>query len=450
MSVQTQLINVLSREMKIVTDHTLLQEYGKLITKLGNLKFITGVSKCVAALCYKPGFESTLNLDKNSINFKNGMYDFGCGRFRKRKATDLVSRSLNYDYYHEVDDEAVAKIEKILLRICNEDNKLKEYICSFLGYCLTGHTKEQQFLIILGRTASNGKSFIAKMMDKSFPIYVVKLDNQTFNANYQKRQKQISRVIAPVRFVFIEEPNRQKLDINILKDFVDGYKMNNEIMWGTSGDVHLQCKLVWFTNHLPSFDTDSGYQRRGRLVEVTNRFVSPLEFNKSKGKKGVYLIDDTLEDLFLEERYKLALFHVLAPYATRYIKQGLLTYEPAKEEFEGVCEDNDKMKDFVEEFFVTTSNENDRIGKIEFMNLFKDHYRLPSANWGDLLNDIKRIGLKYDRTLRSRAALLGSNIENKEQLMIKRSWIKEMGACRRTTCLSMTSSVQRPVKGKLM
>ena len=38
----------------------------------------------------------------------------------------------------------------------------------------------------------------------------------------------------PIRFAHMEELSRKNLDVDILKDFIDGDKLNVEIMFGTS------------------------------------------------------------------------------------------------------------------------------------------------------------------------------------------------------------------------
>jgi phage/plasmid-associated DNA primase len=147
---------------------------------------------------------------------------------------------------------------------------------------MTGETKQQKFLCTIGHSAQNGKSTLAKMFDNTFSIYSMKLDKQTFTKDYSKRQKQFALIRKPVRFVYIEEMDRNKLDGDVLKDFVDGDKINNEIMYGTSETIILQCKLNLISNNNINFDTDSGIKRRGYSQKFTNKFIPKDDYEKLK------------------------------------------------------------------------------------------------------------------------------------------------------------------------
>ena len=72
------------------------------------------------------------------------------------------------------------------------------------------------------------------MFEASLPIYTAKLQSETFNKDFTKRHKQFALIQNPVRYVYIEEIDRSKLNENMMKDFVDGNSVNNEIMYGTA------------------------------------------------------------------------------------------------------------------------------------------------------------------------------------------------------------------------
>lgn len=58
------------------------------------------------------------------------------------------------------------------------------------------------------------------------------------------------------------------------------------------------------------------------------------------------------------------------------------------------------MKDFIEQFYQQTGDGSDRISKDIFLELYRNHYNLKHISWDNLRNDIKRLGIKYCRTLR--------------------------------------------------
>ena len=77
--------------------------------------------------------------------------------------------------------------------------------------------------------------------------------------------------------------------------------------------------------------------------------------------------------------------------------------------YNSLCEDNDKMSNFVDDFFIKTNDENDKISKDEFLEMYNEYYK-SKCTFKFILNDIKRIGLSYNRSLRcgsSRGGICG-------------------------------------------
>ena len=372
----------------------------KLLSKYTNHTFISGVSKYCTTLLNNDLFEELADNQRHTINFKNGTFDLKLGIFRKRLKTDYITKCLPFDYTEQTDTEISNEIENILLQISNDDKKLLEFNLGWLGYSLTGETKEQRFLMIVGYSAQNGKSTMAKMFMNSLPIYSEKIDRQTFSVGFSKTHKQFSMVKKPVRFVFIDELDRSKIDIEKLKDFVDGDKIGgNEVLYGTTETIELHCKLFCTSNKDPIFDCDQGVLRRGLLEILTNKFVEAPDYDKSK--KGLYIRDKNLENKFkYNDIYKLAFIKLLIPYAKKYYDMGLdMTNVPdLKNGFKNLCDDNDQMKMFIEEYFDVTSSDEDRIHRDNFVQIYNNHYNT-KHRWNYLMSDVKRI-LVYDRQKR--------------------------------------------------
>ena len=90
--------------------------------------------------------------------------------------------------FQRLNQELYNKLKDSLLKICNDNPETLKSILSWLGYCMTGETKEQKFFIFLGCTGSNGKSTMAELFNISLSIYSIKLDKRTFNLNYTKKK----------------------------------------------------------------------------------------------------------------------------------------------------------------------------------------------------------------------------------------------------------------------
>jgi hypothetical protein len=261
---------------------------------------------------------------------------------------------------------------------------------------LTGETREQKFLLMIGYSASNGKSSLAKIFMNSLNIYSVKLDKQTFNINYTKAHKQFAMIKKPIRFVYMEELDKTKLDVDRLKDFVDGDKIGgNEILYGTVEDIKIYSKLYCTSNKDPKFDNDEGIKRRGLMEILTNKFVEKEEYDKNKDKSGYYIRDNELEKKFEREEYKMAFINILIPYAKKYYEEGLKYPNIIRKTFGDLCDENDDMKVFIENYYEITNNENDKIHKDDFLETYNIHNKT-KKKWNDIMSDVKRI-LTYKR-----------------------------------------------------
>ncbi|AYV76838.1 MAG: DNA primase [Barrevirus sp.] len=386
-----------------------IQMLSNLLAKYTDVRFIECIYKYCQPLLENNKFEKIIDSDRHTLNFKNGIYNLRLGIFREREKNDFISKCLEIDYAEKVNVPIKTEILKILKQIANDDPQLLEFNLSYLGYCLTGETALQKFLIVVGYGAQNGKSTMAKMFTKALPIYSAKPDKRTFNLDYTNAHKQFSLIKKPVRFVFMEELNQKKLDTERLKDFVDGDKIGgNEILYGTAENIDIHSKLYFASNKDPVFDTDEGMKRRGLLVTLTNKFYKTNKYNKNKDKKGVYLEDKTIDDKFMTEPYAMAFISILIPYAKKYYEGKFIVPNDIEDDFENLCDENDTMKSFIETHYEITGSDADRIHKDDFVKTY-NFYNGTKHTWAILMSDAKR-HLTYDRCKRAnnlQGALMG-------------------------------------------
>lgn len=393
--IRKELNDYLCQMLRDNKEQHLFKAYTNLINKVGCQQFKSNTAKSFIEICdVQQDFDNQLDSNPDVINFTNGLVELKTGIFRKRTSDDKISKTLDYAYSEAINDSELQFIKTTLKRICNDDEELYNFILSWNAYCLTGETKLQKFCCIIGHSASNGKSTAAKMFDAAFPIYSRKLNKDTFTIGYPKRHKEFAEVKAPIRYCYIEEINRSKVDIDVLKDFVDGGKLSNEIMFGTQENILLQCKLNLIGNNYMNFDNDEGQFRRGLHVEMNTKFVDKIE---GAPKKGTYLKDTTLTARMKTNEFKLSYFHLLLPEVIKYYQRGLYAYKPATEKYQELCLENDKMRQFIDQFIEITENNKDRIHKSDFLESYQTHYKLRNLSWNNLVNDVKRVGLEYDR-----------------------------------------------------
>ena len=388
---------------ELFDDKEKMKEYQRVVKFIKNLG---GRNKMlnIASLTIDILINQTKNYNEDDernthlLNFRNGCYDMKHNIFRERKKSDCVSVFLDYDY-KESEDRYTNKVKEIIKSISNDDDETLQFILSYLGYCLTGETKAKKFLILYGASASNGKTTLQEIFSKCLKSYSFKIDRETFNYKYDKFHKQLIQSCRPKRMVFLEEMNKNKLDISKLKEFVDGNDTNCNIMYGTSELVKIDAKLIIATNNNPVFDTDNGIARRGILVECKNKFVDKKVYEKLKDKSNIYLKDERIMDLFNDDNYRCAFINLLLPYSNQYYNDGLIVPQKINDAFKELCEDNDIMKSFINNNFEITHNDKDRLSKDEFVLLYNECNKT-KLSFRQLLSDIKRLDIEYNRNKR--------------------------------------------------
>lgn len=335
-----------------------------------------------------------------NLHFANGVYELDNKQFRKRTKDDYITMFLDWDY-KPADEEKVAELREFYRRIQPDRAQLK-YMLEWLAYCLCGSVGKQKFKMNIGYSAQNGKSTEFKIHNAVFPIYSMKLDNQTFDKGYSKRHKQIIHLIQrPIRFAYCEELRSSKLDTDFVKEFVDGSDINVEVMYDTSRTQTIQAKLNTCSNKDFNLDKDCGIQRRGTVQFYTSKFVKNVVDDE---KKHIYCRKDEYEKRFQDPEYKNAYLQLLL----EYYDIDFETPVANENAFADIMNEYDECGTILAEHFEITGDDNDRISKVEMLNLF-NQYKSGSKNWDwrSLLVDLKGAGIVYSKNRRAPGSGLG-------------------------------------------
>ena len=153
----------------------------------------------------------------------------------------------------------------------------------------------------------------------------------------------------------------------------------------------------------------NGMIRRGRTQHFTNIFLSPEEIAKLPDKtslshnvRAYTRNDDLIRTVAQDDQLKLAVFHLLLPYAMEYYQKGLKLDEYLKEAWNENCNDNDRFKAFIEKTYEQTGNKKDRISKDAIVDDFNSYIGKPNlkVKWNTVLNNVKRMNLDYQPKFR--------------------------------------------------
>lgn len=396
---------------KNTTEETNLR---KLLKKYVNPKFVSDLCKYLKGTIQKNDMFDKMDNNRETINFKNVVYNLKTGEVRKRFRKDYVSKCLNYDFDNVTNKDVNDEIRKMIFDISNNDDELFQFNLKWLGYCLTGETSLQKMLFVIGYSAQNGKSSLARMYHYSLPIYSAELDNKTFNENYSKVHKQLANIQKPIRFCIIEELSHKNLDASLFKKFVDGNEITNEVLYSTTENIYNHSKLYVTSNTDPKFFTDSGIKRRGIMEVLNNKFVDINDYNKLDNKNGFFIKDNGFNNKFNNNIYKLEFVRILIHYAKLFYDDGLKIPDNLTYNFHEVCEENDNIKYFTDKYYDITNNDDDRIHRDAFIDLYNTINKT-KLKWNDISSDVKRIGLIYNRQKRAdglKGAICGLKLKN--------------------------------------
>jgi hypothetical protein len=340
-------------------------------------------AKIIKDVNFDVGIEQYYN-----IHFKNGCFDLKTKEFRERNYTDFITKFLDFDYKpkHEIPKIAIDTTNEFFLKLQPKEEQ-RNFTLGFLAYCITGDTSKQIFKTNIGYSASNGKSTELKIHHRVFDIYTTKLNGDTFTLGNSKKHKYVNICLhEPIRLAYIEELKQTKLDADGLKDWVDGEKITNEIMYDTCESKKIQAKLMTCSNKDMTIDSDKGILRRGKIQFYESQFLDDVSDDWGK---NIFKKQSNFESKFDDEDYKNAYFHLL----TNYIGK-LEVPKEATEKFKEMAEEGDTMKTRFFDCFEITKQIEDRENKEFIMDTMGKGY---DKKWNEILSMLKGLGLTYSR-----------------------------------------------------
>jgi len=189
------------------------------------------------------------------------------------------------------------------------------------------------------------------------------------------------KILEPQEKVNVSDYTESLLDADFLKDWVDGNKISNEILYGTCEERGLQAKLMTFSNKDFSIDGDEGIYRRGKLQFYESKFEDNIEDDYKHHRYKKIL---NFESNFDKEEYKNAYFHLLLNHVDK-----LEIPENAEKNFKDIVDESDNLKSEIDEYFIITKDDNDKISK----RIVEE--KLNNYNFKEILSKLKSMGVKY-------------------------------------------------------
>ena len=246
---------------------------------------------------------------------------------------------INAEYRKGYQNEQVTKFLKEVL----PDEKTLQALLRFLGYCLTGETREHKALFIHGE-GGNGKSVTTKTLLNLFGDYGCGFPIETILSQPRiKDADSATPAFAKLqwrRLAISEEiPAGRKLDFAKFKILTGGDALPIRKLFQEASEIKDPThKMIFSGNHLPELDDvhDAGILRRWLQIKFEQDFT----------KKP----DTTLQEVLQTDDAKAGLLNILVENAVAWYKDGLIISEKMNQDRDNYFAENDFITEFISEF----------------------------------------------------------------------------------------------------
>jgi P4 family phage/plasmid primase-like protien len=319
------------------------QMIDSIISKMENVGFKSNVMNQVVYLfkTYDADFYKNLDEDPYLVGFKNGVYDFSKGVFRKGVQEDYITFSTGYEYIeYDENNEHVKEIYEFLGKIIT-NKKVREYTLKVLGKSLVG-IPDERFYLWTGLSGANGKSTLINFLENTLGDYITSVDvslltnKRTGSSN---ASPDIVRLRGKRMFTFQEPEHNDKLRTGILKQFTGGDTIVARELFKAPVSFKLQGTMIMCCNDLPAVTSiDGGTWRRIRVVEFKSRFCdNPIKENEFK-------IDPTIK--YKIKEWRPYFMSILIHWYKKFLEEGLVEPDEVKKATAKYKVDNDKFNEF--------------------------------------------------------------------------------------------------------
>jgi putative DNA primase/helicase len=206
-----------------------------------------------------------LDTDPYLLACGNGTLDLRCGELREPDPADLITRATPIRYEAEAE---CPRWLRFLAEIFDGDEELIRFIRRWIGYTLTGNTREHVVAVLHG-AGCNGKTTFAEAVKRVLGELGATAAFDTFVRARDSRgpRNDLAR-LNRVRMVLASEAGKgRRLDEATVKQLTGGDTTTARFLYGEHFEFRPEFKLWLVTNHRPRVDGgDEAIWRRLRLI----------------------------------------------------------------------------------------------------------------------------------------------------------------------------------------
>lgn len=207
---------------------------------------------------------------KDLINTMNGVVDLQTGTLSPHRRDLMLSKKIKFDYNPNA---KCPRWEQFIKEITSNEDVAK-YLQRFFGYCLTGHTSEQIFVIANG-LGGNGKGTMTDTLMNIFGPYVRTAEPSTvIRKKYERSSSNDLADLFGYRLVVASETDpEQILDEGRVKRMTGEDRIKCRLLYREYFEYDPQFKLLLLTNHKPNIESqDFSIWRRIKRIDFDKKF----------------------------------------------------------------------------------------------------------------------------------------------------------------------------------
>ncbi len=327
-------------------------------------------------------------LDANSwlLNCQNGTIDLTTGEIKEHDKKDLITKICTAKYTKGAKSELWEKTIRQIL----PDEEVRHYIQKFIGYSITGLTREEKFLFLYGEGGGGKGTFIetiGKVLGDyadSIPIDIL-LTARNDAGTGNEPTPQIAKM-AGKRLILTSESGRgRKFNDAKIKLLTGGDRITARFLRCEPFTFTPTCKFIMSSNFMPSVTdtTDKGIKRR--LIIIL--FDANLESVR----------DLKLKDELLSPQHKAGILSWCIEGCLMWQEEGLTdTPQAIKKMLIDYYAENDIIGEFIDSCCIVDKTE--RVKVKELLSAFNqwadDGSRWHGMRLGTFKDDLKRRGFQ--------------------------------------------------------
>ena len=338
---------------------------------VGNFKFIKGCMEFLTNLYTI----NNLDMNNNILAFNDGyVYDIQIGNFRKIIPSDFITKTTKRNTPFKINDDKIDDVKKLLWSVF-ENNEIIDYWLAIHGCAL--FTNKYESLYILTGTGRNSKGVLMSIIEECLGDYFYQGENSFLTGITKKGAADPTAASCKgIRFLSISEPEETSeskcfLNCELIKKITGRDPINTRQLYGQPFIYKPLFTLFLQCNDIPDIKKlDNGIAERLKIIKYKFKFINEPKNNNDR------LCDNSLKDKIKnDEEFKDAFIYILLEYAKNNINNKCFK-EPneVKIAISNYIEDNNPVKSFLEEFFIITNDDKDRIKTSDFYDLFNKNY----------------------------------------------------------------------------